>query len=144
MIDPRLHDKVVLVTGGNNPYGIGAAIARAFASQGSKVFIHYFRQQTILADDGRDNANMQETGLPDIMDVTQSVHRPGGLGGKSGGDRKYVPDLALAACACGVKSFFFETHEEPEKALSDGPNMLEPAELEKLLVKLLKVREAIS
>jgi len=64
MIDPGLNEKVVLVTGGNNPYGIGAAIARAFASHGSKVFIHYFRQEMTLPDDSHDNSDTQETGLP--------------------------------------------------------------------------------
>ena len=64
MIDPKLKEKVVLVTGGNNPYGIGMAIAKAFASYGSKVFIHYFRQQIDFSPDNRDNTNVQEPGLP--------------------------------------------------------------------------------
>ncbi|MHC4214022.1 MAG: SDR family NAD(P)-dependent oxidoreductase [Planctomycetota bacterium] len=63
MIEPGLKEKVVLVTGGNNPYGIGAAIARAFASHGAKVFIHYFRQEIGFATDRQDNSNTQEPGL---------------------------------------------------------------------------------
>jgi len=96
-----------------------------------------------LVVDMRNIKDMQETGLPVIMDVTHSVQRPGGLGGKSGGDRKYAPDLAMSAAACGVQSFFVETHEDPEHALSDGPNMITPAELENLLGRLLAIRDTV-
>jgi 2-dehydro-3-deoxyphosphooctonate aldolase (KDO 8-P synthase) len=61
---------------------------------------------------------------PVIFDVTHSVQRPGGLGGKSGGDRQFAPFLAQAAASAGVDGFFIETHPNPEKALSDGPNMI--------------------
>lgn len=61
---------------------------------------------------------------PVVFDVTHSVQRPGGLGGKSGGDRQFAPYLAQAAAAAGVDGFFIETHPNPEKALSDGPNMV--------------------
>ena len=63
MVDPGLKDKVTLVTGGNNPFGIGAAIARAFASHGAKVFIHYFRQSTDLPDKDQKNHEWQDPGL---------------------------------------------------------------------------------
>jgi len=96
-----------------------------------------------LVVDMRNLADMMELSFPVVMDVTHSVQRPGGLGGKSGGDRKYVPLLAKAACACGVKSFFFETHEDPANAKSDGPNMVTPAELEDILKMLLRVRGAL-
>ena len=96
-----------------------------------------------LVVDMRNLKDMQETGVPVIMDVTHSVQRPGGLGGKSGGDRKYAPALAKAACACGVQSFFFETHEDPENALSDGPNMMTPEELEPLLKQLVDIRNLL-
>lgn len=59
-----------------------------------------------------------------IMDCTHSVQRPGGAGGKTGGDRQFVPQMAMAAKAFGADGYFFETHPDPEKALSDGPNML--------------------
>lgn len=59
-----------------------------------------------------------------IMDCTHSVQRPGGAGGKTGGDRQFVPQMAMAAKAFGADGYFFETHPNPEKALSDGPNML--------------------
>lgn len=73
---------------------------------------------------------------PVVFDVTHSVQRPGGLGGKSGGDRQYAPYLAKAAAATGVDGFFIETHPNPEKALSDGPNMVPLAEMRAFLEQL--------
>jgi len=67
---------------------------------------------------------MQTFGVPVVMDATHSVQKPGGLGGKSGGNREYAPYMAYAAAAVGVRGFFFEVHQNPEKALSDGPNMI--------------------
>ena len=72
-----------------------------------------------------------------VMDCTHSVQRPGGAGGKTGGDREFVPQMALAAKVFGANGFFFETHPDPEKALSDGPNMLYLKDLESLVRKLL-------
>ena len=72
-----------------------------------------------------------------VMDCTHSVQRPGGAGGKTGGDREFVPQMALAARVFGANGFFFETHPDPEKALSDGPNMLYLKDLESLVKKLL-------
>lgn len=72
-----------------------------------------------------------------IMDCTHSVQRPGAAGGKTGGNREYVPAMALAAKAFGANGFFFETHPDPEKALSDGPNMLYLKDLEELVRKLV-------
>ena len=95
-----------------------------------------------LVVDMRNIKDMQDTGYPVVMDVTHSVQRPGGLGGKSGGDRKYAPALACAAAACGVQSFFFETHEDPENALSDGPNQIPLADIEAVLNRLLAVHKA--
>lgn len=71
-----------------------------------------------------------------IMDCTHSVQRPGGAGGKTGGDRSFVPPMALAAKAFGADGYFFETHPNPEVALSDGPNMLFLKDLEELIKKL--------
>ncbi len=73
-----------------------------------------------------------------IMDCTHSVQRPGAAGGKTGGNREFVPSMALAAKAFGANGFFFETHPDPEKALSDGPNMLYLNELEELIGKLIE------
>lgn len=73
---------------------------------------------------------------PVVFDVTHSIQRPGGLGGKSGGDRQYASYLAKAAAAVGVDGFFIETHPNPEKALSDGPNMIPLAELKSFVQQL--------
>lgn len=77
-----------------------------------------------LVVDFRNIVDMKEFGFPVVMDVTHSTQRPGGLGGKSGGDREYAPYIAKAANAVGVDGFFFEVHDNPEEALSDGPNMI--------------------
>ncbi|MCU0368459.1 MAG: 3-deoxy-8-phosphooctulonate synthase [Cyclobacteriaceae bacterium] len=74
---------------------------------------------------------------PVVFDVTHSIQRPGGLGGKSGGDRQFAPYLASAAAAVGVDGFFIETHPKPELALSDGPNMVPLPEMRSFL-KMLK------
>ena len=73
---------------------------------------------------------------PVVFDVTHSIQRPGGLGGKSGGDRQYASYLANAAAAVGVDGFFIETHPNPEKALSDGPNMIPLSELKSFVQQL--------
>ncbi len=72
-----------------------------------------------------------------IMDCTHSVQRPGAAGGKTGGNREYVPAMALAAKAFGATGYFFETHPDPEHALSDGPNMLRLEDLENVIKSLL-------
>jgi 2-dehydro-3-deoxyphosphooctonate aldolase (KDO 8-P synthase) len=68
-----------------------------------------------------------------IFDVTHSVQKPGGLGGSSGGNRDYVPGLARAGSALGIKNFFLEVHRDPDNAPSDGPNMLHLKDFEKTL-----------
>ena len=72
-----------------------------------------------------------------IMDCTHSVQRPGAAGGKTGGNREFVPSMALAAKAFGATGYFFETHPDPERALSDGPNMLYLKDLEQVVASLL-------
>lgn len=73
-----------------------------------------------------------------IMDCTHSVQRPGGAGGKTGGDRRFVPQMALAAKAFGATGYFFEVHPDPDKGLSDAANMLELNKLESLIQQLNK------
>lgn len=85
--------------------------------------------------------DMMEYGFPVIMDATHSVQKPGGAGGKSGGNRAYAPLLAQAAAAIGIQGYFIETHPQPDQALSDGPNMLPLNELEKLLHNLQKIHQ---
>ena len=68
-----------------------------------------------------------------VFDVTHSVQKPGGLGGSSGGNRAYVPGLARAGSALGIKNFFLEVHEDPDNAPSDGPNMLHLKDFERVI-----------
>lgn len=84
---------------------------------------------------------MMDYGYPIIMDATHAVQKPGGAGGKSGGNRAYAPFMARAAAAIGVKGFFIETHPSPEKALSDGPNMIPLADMPALLKKLRAIMD---
>ncbi len=95
-----------------------------------------------LVNDFRSILIMKEFGYPVVFDATHSVQMPGGLGDKSGGERKFIPNLAMAAVACGADAIFAEVHEDPDKALSDGPNMLRMDELETMLLKLKKVEKA--
>lgn len=81
---------------------------------------------------------MQTNGIPVIMDATHSVQKPGGLGGKTGGNREYAPFMAYAAAAVGVRGFFFEVHQNPEKAMSDGPNMIYLSNFNDVATKLKK------
>ena len=80
-----------------------------------------------------------ELSYPIIFDATHSVQSPGGQGDKSGGDRKFVPTLAKAAVSAGIAGVFIETHDDPDNAPSDGPNMLHIDDLEKLVSKLLEI-----
>ena len=89
-----------------------------------------------LVTDFRGLPTMAETGCPIVFDATHSVQQPGGQGGTSGGERKFVPVLARAAVAVGVAALFMETHEDPDNAPSDGPNMIPINRMEELLSQL--------
>lgn len=91
-----------------------------------------------LAVDFRNIPDMQVFGYPVVMDCTHAVQRPGGAGGKTGGNREFVPSMAYAAKAFGTNGYFFEVHPNPEVAKSDGPNMLYLKDFEQVLTKLLK------
>ena len=90
-----------------------------------------------LVVDFRNISDMQQYTPRVIMDCTHCVQRPGGANGKTGGDRRFVPSMALAAKAFGANGYFFETHPDPENALSDGPNMLYLDKLEGVVSSLL-------
>jgi 2-dehydro-3-deoxyphosphooctonate aldolase (KDO 8-P synthase) len=92
-----------------------------------------------LVSDMRSLPIMAETGLPVIFDATHSVQQPGGQGGTSGGERRFVSTLARAAVAVGVAGVFIETHQDPDHAPSDGPNMVPINELEALLKTLKSI-----
>lgn len=96
-----------------------------------------------LVTDFRALPIMAETGFPVVMDATHAVQQPGGQGTSSGGDRRYVPPLARAAVAVGVAGVFMETHQDPDNAPSDGPNMVKLNELADL-VKSLKDIDALT
>jgi 2-dehydro-3-deoxyphosphooctonate aldolase (KDO 8-P synthase) len=91
-----------------------------------------------LVSDMRALPQLAKTGAPVIFDATHSVQQPGGQGASSGGEREFVPVLARAAAAVGVAGLFIETHQDPEKAPSDGPNMIPLRELESLLKRLMQ------
>jgi 2-dehydro-3-deoxyphosphooctonate aldolase (KDO 8-P synthase) len=97
-----------------------------------------------LVTDMRSLVIMSQMGVPVIFDGTHSVQVPGGLGSSSGGQREFIAPLTRAAMAVGIDGLFLETHENPDKALSDGPNALPLSELEKLLSRLLRIREVVS
>ena len=90
-----------------------------------------------LINDMRGLPIMAQTRCPIIFDATHSVQQPGGQGNTSGGDRRYVEPLARAACAIGVAGLFMETHEDPDKAPSDGPNMIVLKDLPALIDRLM-------
>ncbi len=90
-----------------------------------------------LVSDMRSLPVMAETGAPVIFDATHSVQQPGGRGGSSGGERRFVETLARAAVAVGVAGVFIETHQDPDNAPSDGPNMVPLHDMERLLETLM-------
>lgn len=90
-----------------------------------------------LVVDFRNIPDMKRFTSTVVMDCTHSVQRPGAAGGKTGGNREFIPAMALAAKAFGANGFFFETHPDPDHALSDGPNMLYLNELEDVVASLL-------
>lgn len=92
-----------------------------------------------LVSDMRSLPIMAETGAPVIFDATHSVQSPGGQGGSSGGDRRFVPVLSRAAVAVGVAGLFIETHQAPDTAPSDGPNMVPLKDFEGLIKQLMAI-----
>jgi 2-dehydro-3-deoxyphosphooctonate aldolase (KDO 8-P synthase) len=96
-----------------------------------------------LVSDMRSLAIMRTTGCPVVYDATHSVQLPGGKGASSGGQREFVPVLARAAIAAGVSGVFMETHPEPEKALSDGPNAWPMYELESVLQVMKSIDQIV-
>ncbi len=92
-----------------------------------------------LVSDMRSLAVMRDTGCPVVFDATHSVQLPGGAGGKSGGQREFVPVLSRAAMAVGIAGIFMETHPDPDKALSDGPNAWPLGKMRALLETLMAI-----
>ena len=121
------------------PWDMKNVLAKIVSSGNSNVLLTErgasFGYNTLVSD-MRSIPIMAETGTPIIFDATHSVQQPGGLGNASGGQRQYVPILSRAATAVGIAGLFIETHQNPDKALSDGPNMIPLSELEPLLVQI--------
>lgn len=121
------------------PWDIGN-VADKVASTGNERILLTERGASfgynMLVSDMRSLPIMAGTGYPVVFDATHSVQLPGGLGGSSGGQAEFVPPLARAAIAVGVSSVFIETHEEPARSPSDGPNMVALADMPALLKRL--------
>jgi 2-dehydro-3-deoxyphosphooctonate aldolase (KDO 8-P synthase) len=96
-----------------------------------------------LVSDMRSIPIMAETGYPIVFDATHSVQQPGGQGTSSGGERQFVPYLARAAIAVGVASVFMETHDDPDNAPSDGPNMIPLSDIRRLLEELILIDKIV-
>ena len=96
-----------------------------------------FGYNTLVAD-MRALPQMARSGYPVVMDATHSVQQPGGQGGSSGGQREFAPVMARAAVSLGIAAVFIETHEEPDRAPSDGPNMIPLAEMPALIDTLMR------
>ena len=92
-----------------------------------------------LVTDMRSLPQMGQTGYPVVMDATHSVQQPAGLGGSTGGQREFAPLMARAAVAIGVAAVFIETHEDPDKSPSDGPNMIYLDQMPALLETLMQL-----
>jgi 2-dehydro-3-deoxyphosphooctonate aldolase (KDO 8-P synthase) len=124
------------------PWDMKNVVAKVTGSGNSNVLVTErgasFGYNTLVVD-MRGLSIMAETGCPVVFDATHAVQSPGGQGTSSGGDRRFVPVLARAAVAVGVAGLFIETHEAPDRAPSDGPNMVPLGELEGLLRELMDI-----
>ncbi|MDD5496078.1 MAG: 3-deoxy-8-phosphooctulonate synthase [Candidatus Omnitrophica bacterium] len=96
-----------------------------------------------LVSDFRSILIMKEFGYPVIYDATHSVQTPAGKGDSSGGESKFIPYLSMAAVTCGVSGLFLEVHEKPERARSDGPNMVRLSDLGAMLENILEIERAV-
>jgi 2-dehydro-3-deoxyphosphooctonate aldolase (KDO 8-P synthase) len=118
------------VTGSGNP---NVLVTERGSSFGYNTLVVDMRGLTVMA----------ETGAPVVFDATHSVQQPGGQGTSSGGDRRHVPTLARAAVAVGIAGLFIETHQDPDKAPSDGPNMVPLKDFEALMRSLMAIDRVI-
>jgi 2-dehydro-3-deoxyphosphooctonate aldolase (KDO 8-P synthase) len=128
------------------PWDMKNAVAKVTESGNPNVLLTErgasFGYNTLVVD-MRSLPIMAETGCPVIFDATHSVQQPGGQGTSSGGDRKMVPVLARAAVAVGVAGLFIETHQDPDKAPSDGPNMVRLDKFEGLMAELMAIDKVV-
>jgi 2-dehydro-3-deoxyphosphooctonate aldolase (KDO 8-P synthase) len=129
-----------------SPEEMGQVVGKAKSAGGKKLLLTErgttFGYHNLVAD-MRSIPILRRFGFPVIFDATHSVQLPGGGGDRSGGQREFAPVLARCALAAGASGVFLETHPAPERALSDGPNMIPLAEMPALLKSLLKVYSAV-
>jgi 2-dehydro-3-deoxyphosphooctonate aldolase (KDO 8-P synthase) len=128
-----------------SPQEMGKVVSKAKAAGAKKILVTErgttFGYNNLVAD-MRSIPTMSRFGFPVIFDATHSVQLPGGGGDKSSGQREFAPVLARCALVAGANGIFIETHPQPDRALSDGPNMIPLAEMAELLRDLLKVFKA--
>jgi 2-dehydro-3-deoxyphosphooctonate aldolase (KDO 8-P synthase) len=128
------------------PWDMRNVVAKVTGSGNANVLVTErgasFGYNTLVSD-MRALPIMAETGCPVIFDATHSVQQPGGQGTSSGGDRRFVPVLARAAVAVGVAGLFIETHEDPDNAPSDGPNMVPLGDFEALIRELMAIDNVV-
>jgi 2-dehydro-3-deoxyphosphooctonate aldolase (KDO 8-P synthase) len=128
------------------PWDMKNVVAKVTGSGNSRVLVTErgasFGYNTLVVD-MRGLPIMAETGAPVIFDATHAVQQPGGQGTSSGGDRRFVPVLARAAVAVGIAGLFIETHPDPDKAPSDGPNMVPLREFEGLMRDLMALDKVV-
>ncbi len=128
------------------PWDMKNVVDKAKATGNDQIMVcergYTFGYNTLISD-MRGLATMRETGCPVVFDATHSVQQPGGQGNCSGGERQHVPVLARAAMAVGIAGIFMETHPEPDKALSDGPNSWPTGRMRELLETLLKLDQIV-
>ena len=129
-----------------SPQEMGQVIKKATDAGGKKLLVTD-RGTTFgynnLVSDMRAMPIMKEYGFPVVFDATHSVQMPGGGGGKSSGHGEFAPVLARSAVAAGADGLFIETHPDPKKAWSDGPNMIPLCDMPKVLKQLMKVHKAV-
>src|ERR1700722_7533817 len=123
------------------PWDMKHVVAKVAGAGGANVLVtergFSFGYNTLVSDMRALPILASDTGAPVVFDATHSVQQPGGQGASSGGQREFVPVLARAAVAVGVAGVFIETHQDPDRAPSDGPNMLPLSDMEALLRKLM-------
>jgi 2-dehydro-3-deoxyphosphooctonate aldolase (KDO 8-P synthase) len=129
-----------------SPREMGQVVEKAQSAGGSKILVTErgttFGYNNLVAD-MRSIPILRAFGVPVVFDATHSVQLPGGGGDKSAGQREFAPLLARCAVAAGANLVFIETHPNPDKALSDGPNMIPLAAMPRVLARLLKVQAAV-
>ena len=149
LISAAKTNKVINVKKGQflAPWDMKNVVKKVESSDNTNILITErgtsFGYNTLVSDMRSLDIMKDELSYPIIFDATHSVQSPGGQGDKSGGDRKFVPTLAKAAVSAGIAGVFIETHDDPDNAPSDGPNMLHIDDLEKLVSKLLEIDNVV-